>query len=1032
MSSHWPARVIAGALALFAVSFITSQSSSDGRGNTAESAQNVRSGQSSQKRVPEFESEKASPAAREAWFMRGRISRDGLLPAQHLLKAWRQTRAIPIFGQARRGLLAPAATTGAAWMELGPRPELTGSPGYGAVSGRVTSIAVDLGADSSGNTAYVGAAFGGVWKSTNAASSSPTFTPISDGEPTLSIGAIAANNNTVIVGTGEPNSAFDSYYGLGLLVSTNGGSSWTQVTSADGGAHTMIGGGFSRIIIDPTNPSVILAAEAGTANYSEALYYRGVYRSTDGGATWSLALSVTNSSAPTGYSVTDLAYDSSTGVYYAAVRDNGVWVSSDHGKTWTGPTASPFAGGTPISAGGNLNFYRAALAARGGVLYMLISDGNGNFSTPTACTGTGTPSSCDTGLVQTTNGGSTWTPLAVPAPISLGGGYTENGLCIAGSSIGTHCQGYYDLYLAAPAASTALLLGGIDLWSAANTSGLTGSGWTNLSGGYTSGIVHPDQHAIALVDANHFYIGSDGGAWYTSTAGVSNGWTDLNGTIGTIQFISATPDPNSGNIQFGGSQDNGTSLGTGALAWNEIYAGDGGYTDATVNGGKDQYFTENFGVSLARSDNGGADGFANAVVNSSTIKDGVGFYLPYEILPTNNSKIALATCRVWEGPTMPSSTGSGWAVISPDLTTPPFGTANCSSGAWLTGIAVAPTSADDIYTVSITGVIAATVNGTASSPSWSNISYAPYIATGGPGVPLGAVAVSPSGSGTVYVGAQSFGVAHVIKTADGGNTWADISGNLPDAPVNSILIDPNNPATVYVATDVGVFVATDGGVAGEAWQQLGTGLPASAVFQLKISPTSPNLILAATHGRGVWAIPAVGGTPNFLMKPSQTSASVTAGSSATFTIDLSPTSGFSGTVSIACSGAPPNGTCSASPNSVTIGSSGAASTTITVGTAANSLIAPPPNRLPAAPWFWVALLAAAGLGLAGAKRSGVRLVRAGALALLLAAAIGAGVSCGGTNSSGSGNGTPSGTYAVTVTGTSGGISNSVQLTVTVK
>ena len=138
---------------------------------------------------------------------------------------------------------APGSTS-TAWVPLGPAPlasDATGDGGqnYNWVSGRATSVLIDP-ADTSGNTVLLGGAFGGLWRSTNAGSLSPdpnpgpasvVWQPLIDDQPTLAVGAIAlqpGNSNIIVVGTGETNNSSDSYYGLGILLSTNGGSTWTH------------------------------------------------------------------------------------------------------------------------------------------------------------------------------------------------------------------------------------------------------------------------------------------------------------------------------------------------------------------------------------------------------------------------------------------------------------------------------------------------------------------------------------------------------------------------------------------------------------------------------------------------------------------------------------------------------------------------------------------------------------------------------------------------------------------------------------
>jgi hypothetical protein len=146
---------------------------------------------------------------------------------------------------------------------------------YNWVSGRATSVLIDP-ADSTGNTVLLGGAYGGLWKSTNAGSQSPdpnpgpasvVWQPLIDDQPTLAVGAIALqprNSDVILVGTGETNSSSDSYYGLGILLSTNGGSSWTQITGiGQTPDQSFMGIGFSKIAFSTAQPNVVVAATAG-------------------------------------------------------------------------------------------------------------------------------------------------------------------------------------------------------------------------------------------------------------------------------------------------------------------------------------------------------------------------------------------------------------------------------------------------------------------------------------------------------------------------------------------------------------------------------------------------------------------------------------------------------------------------------------------------------------------------------------------------------------------------------------------------
>ena len=195
----------------------------------------------------------------------------------------------------------------ATWQPLGPMS--ISSLRYGIVTGRVTSIAVDP-ADATGNTVYVGTTGGGVWKSTNAAgpAASVSFVPLTDTLPvfsnsagttataSLSIGAVSVNNGVLLAGTGDPNDATDSYYGSGLLRSTDGGLTWTLVQqSQDGvtGAHSWLGLAFAGFAWSTASPNLVVAAltqsaEGDLVNASSS-GTKGLYYSTDAGVTWQMS-----------------------------------------------------------------------------------------------------------------------------------------------------------------------------------------------------------------------------------------------------------------------------------------------------------------------------------------------------------------------------------------------------------------------------------------------------------------------------------------------------------------------------------------------------------------------------------------------------------------------------------------------------------------------------------------------------------------------------------------------------------------------
>lgn len=892
-----------------------------------------------------------NPAARAAWFLRGRQSPDRQPAAAHRLRALLQRTSIR--RAARHGAAAANfnPTGSGAWQALGPQPMSTSGSmlgGYpsedtGAVSGRVTAIAVDA-SDPTGNTVYVGAAYGGVWKSTNALGPAPTFAPLTDSAVTLSVGAIAVDASTspptIFVGTGEPNNTADTYYGEGILESADGGTTWTQVSSADAGATSFIGAGFSRILFDAVNPKIVLAAVSDlTAGDPQAYAVGGIYRSTDHGATWSSVLS-----AGTDSSATDLTYDPATTTYYAAISGQGIYKSSNAGASWTA-LSSPFAAGVPANevVGAKVEFFRAALATRNGTLYALMATQDGGLATPTPCTSANSPN-CDTGLVQSSNGGQSWSPIPVPdVSTAPAGSEFATLFCYASGYNGAaSCQGNYDQDIAAPTGGGGLVVGGQDLWSASAIPAMTADGtstaWSDLTDYYAAaaGMVHTDQHVITAINSNTWFIGNDGGVWSTTSAGT--GWTNLNATLGTIQFYSVAADQQASGVWMGGSQDNGTAKLTGpGLQWTRFEEGDGGFT-ATNSAHPLQYFTEYNGVGVYRSDNAGGDMNNNPtdVVDSTIIADTAAFYVPYIVMPApDTATILLGTCRVWGGPdgntSAPVAGTGGWFAYSPDLTTGGSGSGACAdSNDYITDVASAPSNPDIAWAVTDDGQAQMTQNLTRATPAspaaWVNVTGS---LPSSDATPFSSVAINPINPQVVYVGVQGFGSGHVFKTSDGGGTWTNITGNLPDAPVNWILIDPQGPDNdIYVASDVGVFAATDGGVAGERWEQVGGGLPASAVLQLGISPASwsTRTLVAATHGRGMWTIAPLP-TPDFTLAASPAAVSVLAGTAAQFTIMANGENGEAGPISYVCR-APSSG-CSVTPGAAAPGT--AATVTLAPG-----------------------------------------------------------------------------------------------------
>lgn len=919
--------------------------------------------------------------ARAQWFLRDRRALDGRLPAAHLLRAFQQRRLIPriyprpwspairrqLFGARRlaSAQAAPLPTTGN-WTELGPSPQ-TGMD-FIQVSGRITTLALDLANDPTGNTIYLGAAYGGIWQSKNALSANPSWTPISDGTPSLAIGAITllpgTNPPVVIAGTGEQNNSLDSYYGIGfergVYDPATSAWNWTTITTAtsecggcagtaNGQTIPLLGLAFAKILVVPGTNTVLAAGGSSTDISSISLttgpnqYYRGIYRSTDGGLTWSLVYTQGDANGPD-YSCTGLVFDPKNGYVYAALRGHGIYQSTDAGATWA-PVATPTPFVNPASVNLDQDFHRAALAVDGnGDLFTLVTDINGQLATPTACSAGA--AACDTGIWESPDGGKTWNPIASPTCGNLDAKYTQT--CAASDPLfNADNQGDYDMYIAVPPGSDTLVVGGIDVWSA-TPNGLNTT-WSNLTVAYGPGIVHPDQHAIAFVNADTWFVGNDGGIWSTTNAGdaaaagSTQAWTDLNNGIGTVQLISATPDPSQPGVYTGGSQDNGTVISTASTGtiWGLGWGGDGGNTAIDPAQPQD-YFSENsyvpappssggpFPIIVASTNGGKPTNYTGAgsssyppcgwpgngnftndlnvlancepsyapVLKTDLLAENGDFYLPFELIPNDTSTMLLATCRLWMGPAIPAAPDQGWIPISPDLTSDNAPAGACGAD-YVQSLDANPANPDIVAYATTDGQVGL-VNVFLGVGSAGNLTTSPLPTD--KSLPFGAVAVTSAGA--VYLGVQGFvagtSYGHVYMSPNSSESWTDITGNLPDAPVNAIAVDPEIPNDIYIGTDVGVFVATDGGVSGENWQQLGSGLPSSAVLSLKIDDATRTLI-AATHGRGAWAIPLLGTPQPGFTLTAPAAIYVPAGVNSTqFTVGATAQGGFTGTITVSC------------------------------------------------------------------------------------------------------------------------------------
>jgi len=870
-----------------------------------------------------------------------------LLPAQSARKRFLTPRIIGQQNLAER--LAAARATQAAmlastplstpWQPAGPNQVETTL--YGDVTGRVTSIAIDP-ADPSGNTVYLGTTGGGVWKSTNAASSNPSFVPLTDTLPvfsansgtsvipSLSIGAVSVQpggTGVLLAGTGDPNDASDSFYGEGILRSADNGLTWTIAQkSNDGtaGRHLFLGEGVAGFAWSALSPQLVVAAvsqaaEGTLVGASESgASTRGLFYSIDAGVTWQMSTIMDGTSvvqAPTtdfssyeGNAATAVVYNPIRHKFYAALRFHGYYESAD-GQTWTRLAVQPGTGLTlancPTRAGApgvqSCPIFRGALAVQPvtGDLFALTADG-GNIDQglwQDACTFNG--SACLSNTVLWANRLNT-TPL-------------ENNSAIP--------QADYNLALAAVPTTTLgtpdtiLFAGTEEIFRCSLASGCSLRNTTNATTGCVAPAkVAPAQHAIAAGNGGLIFFGNDGGLWRSTDLVAQSGtpcsaddathFQNLNNGLGSLaEITSLATHPTDADTMLVGLGVLGsafTSAASSIAAWQQLGLGESGSVAIDQVDPRNWFVQSGGGVSIFRCSKGTACTASDfngppLIGAAQTSKDISLVDAPFLLDPALNTNLITGSCRVWRGP---AADGSLWST-SNLLSVPLSGSATsaCTAADALIrslavgGPAAASTSPQNAGSTVLYAGMAGTLDGggfagghlyatltgqtNSSSSVWADrtantvsndVLNAGLFNPGG--FDLSSIFVDPhDGSGnTVYVTVMGFGFPHVYRSTDAGATWLNLSGNLPNAPANAVVVDPNDAGIVYVATDTGVYVTTavDTCATANCWSVYGTGLPNAPVTALKVQTgvsvpggAQAGALGAGTYGRGIWQIPLV-------------------------------------------------------------------------------------------------------------------------------------------------------------------------------
>ena len=661
------------------------------------------------------------------------------------------------------------------------------------IGGRITDIAID---PSNTTTYYAGSSVGGVYKSVDAGTN---WNPIFDDAGASSIGSIgisASNPQVLYVGTGEANGSATSgaFFGDGVYKTTNGGASWDHV-GLENSQHV------GRVVVNPQNENEVYVAAAGKL-YGKS-NDKGLYKSSDGGTTWDQVLFLSDST-----SCIDVAINpNNTNIIYACMwertrkawaRDyggvtSGIYRSQDGGQNWEQLT-----NGLPISDEETGRIGITISPSNPDILYASFTYNS--------------ISNAYNGIYRTDDGGDSWT-MVVQEDIS----YVFGGF-----------GWFFGNIRVSPTNPDIVFVMGVSLLRSENG----GANWVDVTG------MHVDQHGLEFhpLNPNTLIAGNDGGVYISENLG--NSWQH-NTTIANTQFYNVEIDPLEPNYLFGGTQDNNTIRTSGPLnGYDRIIGGDGFHVRVDPVDNNFVYGESQWG-NLRRSEDHG-DNFGNAT-NGIDSGDRTNWNTPFTIDPNNSQILYYGSNKLYKSVDRALS----WFPISDDLTNGQHPSGSQSFGT-LTTIDVCKTNSDFIAVGSDDGNVQITFNG---GTDWLN------VADDLPNRFVTEVAYHPEDCNTLFVTLSGYKstdyLPHVFKMEGVAGGWQDISGDLPEVPVNDIIIDPMDPDNVfYLANDVGVWMTNNGGT---NWEVFGTGMPLVVVNDLVLHEDTRK-IAAGTFGRSMFTM----------------------------------------------------------------------------------------------------------------------------------------------------------------------------------
>lgn len=596
----------------------------------------------------------------------------------------------------------------------------------------------------------------------------------------------------------------------GLWKTTNNGGTWTTNTDE----LTVLG--TTDLVIHPTNSNIMYLA-TGDGDHSDT-YSIGVLKSTDGGNSWNTTGLVWNVSGL--YTISRLLINPNNPEILLAAGNFGVYRTTNGGETWTRTFTTSlkdmeFKPNNPnvVYACGT----RVYRSNDGGVTWSELTSGLPTSGISRIALAV-TPANEDyvyaiyanssnngyMGLYRSTNGGNTWS-LMSNSPNILGWSTSD-----------PSGQAWYDLCLAvSPTNANEIYSGGVNVYRSTNG----GTNWVSYSLS-----MHVDHHDLWFIPGtNILFSGNDGGVYKKSVG--QNIWTNLSAGLKITQFYRLGCSALNSFI-IAGSQDNGTFL-KNSTSHLPVYGGDG--MEAKID-------YSNTNIMYACSQNGGLGRSTNGGSSFTSIKPSgaTGAWItPYEMHPTDPQTLFAGFVEVYKT----TNRGTSWSTISS------FGGSSS-----LTILEVCKTNPDYIYVARPTGFFKRTTNG---GTSWSNINY-PYSGS------MTSLEIHPENPNIIWVTYSGYSSNNkVFYTSNAGISWNNITGNLPNVPVNCIVYEEGSPNRVYVGTDIGVWYKDSNN---PNWIEYNNGLPNVVIEELEIQ-YSLQKIRAATYGRGLWEADLVSVNP---------------------------------------------------------------------------------------------------------------------------------------------------------------------------